>query len=209
MARGAGTMRGMRVLVVYCHPSPESYCRAVLERVLAGLGANGHEVDVIDLYAEGFDPVLGGDEWRTYMRAPEELIAGQVADHVARLRRAEGLVFVYPTWTFALPAMLKGWMDRVFVPGVAFALPRDGERAVRSLLRHIRLVAGVTTTGSPRWVMALSGFPGKRIIRRAIRLGFAPRCQNVWLCLHGVDTVSRAARVAHLERVERRFRRVR
>jgi len=199
----------MRVLVVYCHPAPESFCRAVLDRVLAGLAAGGHEVDLLDLYAEGFDPVIGADAWRAYTSDPTRLAEGAMADHVARLRGAEGLVFVYPTWTFGLPAVLKGWMDRVFLPGVAFSLPTGDARAVRSLLRHVRLVAGVTTTGSPRWVMALSGFPGKRLILRAIRLGFAVRCRTIWLCLHGVDTTTQDRRVAHLARVERRFARLR
>lgn len=195
----------MRILVVYCHPSPQSFCHAALTRVLAGLAVGGHEVDVLDLYAEGFNPVIDEAEWKIYMSEPERLATGAMARHVELLRRAEGLVFVYPTWLFSLPAMLKGWLDRVFLPGVSFSLPEGGQQAPSSLLRQIRLVAAVTSTGTPGWLMGLAGFPGKRLLRRALRLGFALRCQNLWLCLHGMETNTHAERVRHLDRVERRF----
>lgn len=198
----------MRILVVYAHPSPQSFCHAALERVLAGLAVGGHEVDVLDLYAEGFDPVIDEVEWRIYMNEPARLEAA-MSRHIELLRRAEGLVFVYPTWLFSAPAMLKGWLERVFVPGVSFSLPEGAEKAPSSLLRHIRLVAGVTSTGTPWWLMAASGFPGKRLIRRAIRLGFAVRCKNLWLCIHSMETNTHAQRARHLERIERRFARVR
>ncbi|MCA9713735.1 MAG: NAD(P)H-dependent oxidoreductase [Myxococcales bacterium] len=198
----------MRILVVYAHPHPQSFCHAALERVLAGLAIGGHEVDVLDLYAEGFNPVIDEAEWKVYMSEPARF-ADSMRRHVELLRQAEGLVFVYPTWLFSLPAMLKGWLDRVFVPSVSFSLPAQGESAPTSLLRHIRLVAAVTSTGTPWWLMAASGFPGKRLIRRAIRLGFSIRCENIWLCLHGMETNTHAQRARHLERVERRFARVR
>jgi putative NADPH-quinone reductase len=198
----------MRILVVYAHPSPQSFCRAALERVLAGLAVGGHEVDVLDLYAEGFNPVIDEAEWRTYMNEPARLEA-VMSRHIELVRRAEGLVFVFPTWLFSAPAMLKGWLERVFIPGVSFSLPEQGQQAPSSLLRHIRLVAGVTSTGTPWWLMAAAGFPGKRLIRRALRLGFAVRCQNLWLCIHSMETNTHAQRARHLERIERRFARVR
>ncbi|MEZ4381137.1 MAG: NAD(P)H-dependent oxidoreductase [Nannocystaceae bacterium] len=198
----------MRILVVYAHPSPQSFCHAALERVLAGLAVGGHEVDVLDLYAEGFDPVIDEAEWRVYMNEPARLEAA-MSRHIELVRRAEGLVFVYPTWLFSVPAMLKGWLERVFIPGVSFSLPEQGQQAPSSLLRHIRLVAGVTSTGTPWWLMAASGFPGKRLIRRVIRLGFAVRCKNLWLCIHSMETNTHAQRARHLERIERRFARVR
>ena len=198
----------MRILVVYAHPSPQSFCHAALERVLAGLAVGGHEVDVLDLYAEGFNPVIDEAEWKVYMSEPARF-ADSMRRHVELLRQAEGLVFVYPTWLFSVPAMLKGWLERVFIPGVSFSLPEQGQQAPSSLLRHIRLVAGVTSTGTPWWLMAASGFPGKRLLRRAIRLGFAVRCKNLWLCIHSMETNTHAQRARHLERIERRFARVR
>ncbi len=198
----------MRILVVYAHPHPESFCHALLERVLAGLDAQGHSVDLLDLYAEGFDPVLHGPEWLDYLDDPERTIRGPLAEHVARLGRAEGLVFVYPTWFFGQPAILKGWFDRVWLPGVAFTIPEGGGIA-RSCLQRIRFLGTVTTTGMPWALLQLLGFPGQRVIKRCIRVGLAPRCEQIWMALHSIEKSSVERRVAFLERVERRFARVR
>lgn len=199
----------MRVLVVYTHPHAESLAHAALERVLKGLAAGEHEVQVIDLYAEGFDPALSEAEWLAYHADPLSIARTAMKDHVDRLEWAEGLVFVHPTWTFGLPAMLKGWLDRVFLPGVSFELPEPGSKAVRSRLRRIRLIGMVTTTGSPWWVMKLAKFPGKTTLLRSIRLGFALRCRKVFVCLHAVDTCGPEARARFLDRIEARFSSVR
>lgn len=199
----------MRVLVVCCHPDPDSFTHATCRRVCAGLTANGHDVDVLDLYAEGFDPVIDRAEWSTYIGTPAALLDGPMAGHFDRLRRAEGLVFVYPTWIWGPPAMLKGWLERVLVPGVAFSLPTEAQPGVRSLLGQIRLVAAVTSTGTPRWLMWLAGFPGRRMLLRSIRLGFSLRCARIWMALHGIESADAERRSRHLKRVERRFGRVR
>lgn len=198
----------MKVLVVYCHPSPQSFTHAALERVLAGLAVHHNEVEVIDLYGEGFDPVLRLDEWTTYIETPEELEGGPMQRHYALLRWAEGLVFVHPTWMFGLPAMLKGWLDRTFAPGVSFSLPASDDETVKSQIRHIELAATVTSTGTPWWVMAASGMPGRRLLHRSIRLGYAVRCRKMWLCLHGIEGSTEEKRTRHLDRVERAFAKV-
>ena len=158
--RQAANRAPVRLLVVYCHPHSGSYCHALLERVLAGLAVHGHDVDLLDLYAEGFDPVLREDEWLDYLHDPGKTVRGAMASHVARIERAEGLVFVFPTWFFGLPAMLKGWFDRAWLPGVAFDIPDGG--VARSRLKRIRLLATVTTTGLPwivlqTWAIPVSG----------------------------------------------------
>jgi len=198
----------VNVLVVYCHPHPESYCHALLERVLAGLAVNGHDVDLLDLYAEGFDPVLREGEWLDYIHNPARSISGVMAEHVLRIERAEGLVFVFPTWFFGLPAMLKGWLDRAWLPGVAFDIPPNGGVA-RSRLRRIRFLATVTTTGLPWLALQVLGFPGQRTITRGIRVGLAARCRHLWLALHAIDTTTRERRERFLVTVERRFAMVR
>ena len=198
----------MNVLVVYCHPHPESYCHALLERVLAGLAVNGHDVDLLDLYAEGFDPVLREGEWLDYIHNPARSISGVMAEHVLRIERAEGLVFVFPTWFFGLPAMLKGWLDRAWLPGVAFDIPPNGGVAL-SRLRRIRFLATVTTTGLPWLALQVLGFPGQRTITRGIRVGLAARCRHLWLALHAIDTTTRERRERFLVTVERRFAMVR
>src|ERR1700741_5009215 len=110
----------MKVLVVFFHPVAESFSPALPERFVGDLGRAGHEVTVKDLSAEGFQPVLSADERRAYEDegADRQAIAGEIA----ALKAARGLLLIYPTWWYGLPAMLKGWFDRVWAPGVAFGL---------------------------------------------------------------------------------------
>jgi NAD(P)H dehydrogenase (quinone) len=186
----------LKVLVIYCHPHSRSFCHALLERVLTGLAVHGHDVDLMDLYAEGFDPVLREGEWLDYLNAPDKSVRGVMADHVARIERADGLVFVFPTWFFGLPAMLKGWLDRAWLPGVAFDIPEGGGVA-RSRLRRIR--------GLPWYALQVLGYPGQRTIKRGIRVGLAVRCRQLWLSLHAIDTSTLQQRERFLLKVERQF----
>jgi len=119
----------MRVLVVYAHPLSDSFAAALRDTVVQRLRAGGHDVDHCDLYAEGFDPVLTPAERRAYNTASPDLSA--VDPHVARLRAAEALVLSFPIWWYGMPAILKGWFDRVWATGVAFTLPERGGATVR------------------------------------------------------------------------------
>ena len=101
----------MRTLVIYCHPNPGSLVAAARDRVLAGLRTAGHEVRLTDLYADGFRPELSADERRAHR---EPGVAPELDRHADDLRWAEALVLVYPTWWSGQPAMLKGWIDRVW-----------------------------------------------------------------------------------------------
>lgn len=197
----------MKVLLVYCHPVPESFSRALLEATLEALVANGHTVDLLDLYAEGFDPVMHADERRLY-NEPGSPMPDDVARHVARLREAEGLLFVYPTWWYGQPAMLKGYLDRVFRPGVSFTIP-TATAPLRPALTNVRFVGVVTTLGSPWWLWSLViGAPGRKIMLRGIRACCSVRTRTLWLALHRMDTVSAADRQRFLARVRQRIGRV-
>jgi len=101
----------MRALVVYCHPVAESFNAAVRDAVVRGLERAGHEVDLIDLYGEGFDALLSREERLAYHTPGEN--TRHIAGHLARVKQADALVFVAPTWWYGPPAMLKGWLDRV------------------------------------------------------------------------------------------------
>lgn len=197
----------MRILLVYCHPVPESFNAAVRDAVLAALAAGGHDVRLRDLHAEGFDPVMRAEERRHYH--DEGVNEVPVAAHLDDLRWCEGLVFVYPTWWYGPPAMLKGWIDRVWVPHATFAMPEPG-RPITGRLQNIRLIAAVSTLGSPWWWWTfVMGAPGRRILLRGLRPLVARRCQTIWLALHRMDSASAAERATFLARVGERFRRIR
>lgn len=195
----------MRLLVVHAHPVPESFGTALFRATVEAAEAAGHEVRTIDLHAEGFDPVMGAEERRAYDGAgePEDPVLRRHVDH---LRWAEGIVLVYPTWWYSQPAMLKGWLDRVWRPGVAFHLGPEG---LRPGLTQVRLLGVVTTLGSSRWLWtAVMGAPGRKVILRGLRVCTGWRTRTFWLGLHGIDTATQGQRERFLARVRARIARL-
>ena len=152
----------MKILYLYCHPLPESVHAGIREEALAALRRAGHEVDLLDLYAEGFDPVLSEDGRRHYHDETRNRVG--LEPLVARLQGAEALVIQFPTWCFGLPAMLKGFFDRLFMPGVAFDL--SDPASVKPMLGNIRKIAGIVTYGRPRWTAFYMGDPPRKIVTR-------------------------------------------
>lgn len=195
----------MRLLLVHAHPAAESYGRALLQAAREGAEAGGHAVELLDLHAEGFDPVMGAEEWRGYYGEATDPVLRR---HAEALRRAEGIVFVYPTWWQGQPAILKGWIDRVWRPGVAFHMPQKG-LPLRPALTQVRLLGVVTTLGMS-WPMfnLVMGAPGRRIMLRGLRFCTGPRTRTFWLALHGMDGATPAARSAFLRRVRERMARL-
>src|SRR5581483_9411697 len=114
------------------------------------LRASGHDVDDCDLNAEGFNPVLSRAERIDYHDdSKNRAYAGPYVD---RLLRAEALVLVFPVWNYGYPAILKGFFDRVFLPGVSFTLTNG---VLQPTLHNIRKLAAVTTYGGSRWTTIL------------------------------------------------------
>lgn len=193
-----------RALVVHCHPSPGSYVAAVRDRVVAALDAAGSEVRVTDLYADGFDPCFTAGEHRAHLVPGADPTLDPWVDDLVW---CDTLVLVYPTWWGGQPAMLKGWVDRVWACGVAWTLPEGADR-LRPALRNVRRLVAVTTHGSPKYVNVLEGEGGKRTVTRSLRAMCHPLARTTWLALYGVDTSTEHERAAFLDRVERRIRRL-
>jgi putative NADPH-quinone reductase len=196
----------MRVLVVFAHPMDDSFASALRNAVVETLRTGGHEVDLCDLYKEAFDPVLSAHERRSYRDTSSNL--ERVSDHVARLRQAAGIVFVFPSWWYGMPAILKGYFDRVWLPGVAFEF---GPQAIRPLLTNIRLFGVVTTTGAPGWFTRFyMGNPSRKVLMRGLaRLMVAPGAERIWLALYGMENSTVATRTDFVERVKARLARIR
>lgn len=191
----------MRFLVLFAHPDPASYQAALHDVVVRTLRRSGHRVDDCDLYAEGFRPVLTYEERRKYNDPDAD--HPEVAGHVRRLKSAEGLVFVYPTWFHGMPAILKGYMDRVWLPGIAFDMV-DGKP--RSRLRHIERFAVVTTYGAPRSLNeARLGDPNRQAVMGGVAGLASKTARKVWLAQYGLDSIGAAARERFLTRVETRI----
>ena len=189
----------MRVLVVYAHPVEGSFCSLVRDQVVAVLNGGGHQVDLLDLYAENFDPVFSADEHRLHRASPDEKPA--VADQARRLRQAEALVLVYPTWWGGQPAILKGWIDRVWIEGVAYSFPAGAKR-VKPLLTQVKALSVLTTHGSSKLVNAVQGEPGKRVALRGLRAmcGFTTRVR--WIACYGMDRAGDRHRRRFIKRAQ-------
>jgi NAD(P)H dehydrogenase (quinone) len=194
----------MRCLIVYCHPNPQSFSAALRDRVILGLTHAGHEMRVVDLYAEGFNPVLSAQERADYHT--HGVNEQNVAEHLTHLRWCEGIIFVFPTWWYGPPAMLKGWLDRVWVPHATFEMPQ-GLKPVGRVLTNIRLVSAVSTLGSPWWWWKLGmGEPGRKILLKGMSMICNLRCKTLWLALHQIDSKTPEKRTEFLNKVEKAFK---
>lgn len=201
---GGGKMapqdKGQRkALVVYCHPRTDSFTAAVRDRVLAQLAAIGAEARLIDLYAMGFDPVMMAAAHRNYALGGSD--APGLQPHIADLQWCDTLIFVYPTWWYGLPAMLKGWLDRVLLPGVAFVMPDATHKDIRPGLTRITGLAVFTTCGASWWLTHLIGAPGWRSLMRGVRLLCAKGCKTGFAVHYAMDQSTPRSRAAHLDKV--------
>jgi NAD(P)H dehydrogenase (quinone) len=191
-----------RALVLYAHPCEESFAAHLKGIVVSTLETRGWEVDLCDLYAEGFDPVLTAEERRSYLDLSAN--TSPVQAYVDRLRAADALIFVYPVWNFGFPAILKGFLDRVFLPGVSFRLEKG---LVAPALTNIRKMAAICTYGATPWRAFLGGDPPQRVIKRAI--WFVSRPDKLrYVALYDMNRASGARRADYCARVQREMERL-
>jgi len=189
----------MRALVVYCHPRPESFTAAVRDVVLERLSSANAEIRLHDLYAQGFNPVMSAEEHKKYETHPDN--RAPVQKECDDLIWADTLIFVYPTWWYGLPAMIKGWLDRAMVPEVAFLMPKEENETIKPGLTHITRLGIFTTCGASRWLTFYVGAPGKRTLMRGLGLLLAPRARKVYAAHYLMDSSTDESRAAHLKRV--------
>jgi NAD(P)H dehydrogenase (quinone) len=179
----------MKILLVFCHPDPESYGATLAQAARTSLEDAGHEVRLTDLYAEGFDPVFSLEEKKSYLPNTAYNLS-LVQSHVDSLQWADGLVVCYPTWYYGPPAMLKGWLERVWLPGVTFAIPSKKGKTAEGKLKNIKVFVGITTSGSPWWWLRLIRDPGRNMFMRGFRPLYSSFCKMKWLQLHNMNNTT-------------------
>jgi NAD(P)H dehydrogenase (quinone) len=194
----------MRILYVYCHPLPESFHAAIRAKALAALADAGHQVDLLDLYAERFDPVLSEEGRRNYHDVSRNR-AG-LEDYIARLTSAEALILQFPTWCFGLPAMLKGFLDRLIMPGVAFDL--SDPKRVKPTLRNIRRIVGIVTYGRPRHMALWMSDPPRKIVKRYVRWFTGGEARADYYALYHLNVATERRRAAFIGKIDRAMRRL-
>jgi NAD(P)H dehydrogenase (quinone) len=189
----------MRVHYLYCHPQATSFHAAIRARALAGLTAARHEVDLLDLYDDKFDPVMWEAERRDYHDTSRN--QARLADYIGRLRAADALIVQFPVWSFGMPAMLKGYFDRIMMPGVAFDLSNPARS--RPLLGNLRRIAGIATYGRPRIRAIAIGDPPRKMVKRYLPWFANWRARVDYYALYHMNVATDADRAAFIDRVER------
>ncbi len=191
----------MRVLVVYAHPSKTSFLGALHATACERLRRNGMEIDDLDLYEENFNPLLSKEALAHYLDVTAN--RGEVSGYVDRLLAADALVLIYPVWHDGVPAILKGFIDRVFLPGVAFEIGADG--VFRPRLSRIRRMAAVATYGADRRrTVGIGDLPRRMFARNLCEL--TPRDSvRQYLAEYGMDRADAEQRARFLRRVARAF----
>ena len=196
----------MRVLVIHAHPVETSFNRALFTSAVEALQKAGHEVDACNLYNEGFEAVMSREERLNYHNIPDN-ITPAIAPYVERLRAAEAIVFIHPVWNYGYPAILKGYFDRVFIPGVSFVLVGgDGSKDKGTLvpnMKNIRKVAYITTYGGDRLRTILMGDPPRRLARRWAWAMFGTLFPPKYLALYDMNNVTPLQLEAFIARVRR------
>ncbi len=132
----------MKILAVIAHPNPQSFNHALLEEFRKGLAEAGHELEVLDLYKENFNPLFGFEDFGPYMGKP---LPGDVTAMQERVGKAEAFAFFFPVWWSGPPAMFKGWFDRIFTRGFAFNF--GGESGFQGILPQKKAIFVNTAMG--------------------------------------------------------------
>eukprot|EP01038_Epipyxis_sp_PR26KG_P009587 gene9587-12913_t len=219
-----------KVLVIQCHPSKTSFSSAMADAVCKGLHKAGHEIKLKRLYCyedgenyDNFTPQLSSAEFSTY-HDNQQLVERQhydlnnvrnmslhVKEAINDLRWCNSIVFVYPTWWFNFPATLKGYFDKILLPGVAFALPKQNQslflpqNGLIPLLTHITKVGAVTSYGASNLAVFYCGDNSRRFLSRGFRPLLAPNCQISWHGLYSIHTSSKNEREAYLKEIEKDY----
>lgn len=130
----------MKIHLIIDHPDPNSFNHAIMNAFIQGIDTTRHSLDILDLNADNFNPIMNKDEITDYNNG--ECFDPKIKEYQLRLQSAEYLVMFFPIWWMVMPARLKGWMDKVLLPGFAFTKGADPE----PLLTHITTAAIFTTT---------------------------------------------------------------
>jgi NAD(P)H dehydrogenase (quinone) len=191
----------LSVLVLFAHPVETSFGAALHAKVVEVLRAKGHEVDDCDLNAEGFDPVMSREERINYHNLA--INRRDVAPYVDRLLAADALVLSFPVWNMGFPAILKGFVDKVFLPGVSFTLGENG--SFIPCLHNIKRLSVVCTYGGGRLLTLMMGDPPRRFLTRSMRRLCAPGARFDYLAHYDMNHTTPERREAFVRKIEARF----
>jgi putative NADPH-quinone reductase len=192
----------MRTVIVFNHPNDGSYCNAILNVVTQGLQKANHEIDLIHLDNDGFNPVMSKADLKAFVE--HKPIDPQVINYSDRLKKADHLIFIFPIWWDLMPAMTKGFVDRVLSPGVVYNHHPRGF-GLQPLLNNLKSVTMITTMNKPKimYSLVIGNLIKKAMIKSVFKtMGY----KNLnWISFASVKSVSHNKRVKWLTDLEKRF----
>jgi putative NADPH-quinone reductase len=195
----------MKVLVVHAHPVETSFNRALFNAACEALRAKGDEVDALNLYDDEFRAVMSRTERLEYHDVPGNLTP-EIKPYVDRLRACDKIVFVHPVWNYGYPAILKGFFDRIFLPGVSFVLVGGGESDKGKLvpaMKNIKKVAYITTYGGDRFRTWIMGDPPRRLAMRWAWVTFGTKMPPKYLALYDMNNQTPEGLKGFIDKVKR------
>lgn len=192
----------MNVVIVYNHPYDKSFCHAILESTKKGLLKAGHTVDVIDLDKDKFNPVMTGADLLAFIN--HQVVDEQAKNYIERVQQADHLVFIFPIWWELMPAMTKGFIDKVIFPGSVYTYTPSGY-GMKSLLKKLQSTTVITTMNTPSLMYR---FVYGNAIQKALIKGTFKKvgCKNVkWRSFNMVKKSSESTRKKWLQKIEKNF----
>jgi len=193
----------LKTLLVIAHPQQNSLCRHLAQETKAHLQSRGYEITVKDLYKESFDPVLTAQERDSYYSDCFDV--AEVENDIRQLQEAECLILLFPTWWFGLPAILKGWIDRIWVPGYAY-LHAEDMTGIKPNLHKLKEVRVITTLGSPWWVdRFIMGRPVRKILKIGIVGACTSGCDFKMLSLYNSESLTEEKVQQFIARIKNKF----
>lgn len=200
----------MKTLIVFNHPYEGSYCNAILEAAKNGLAESGQPCDVMHLDNDGFNPVMNATELKAFAIArtmgAEALkdLDAITLDYAARLQDAEHLVLIFPVWWELMPALMKGFIDKLIFPGIAYGYKDNG--MMKSTLTNLKKVTIISTMNTPGLIYRLifgNALKGSLIMGTFKKIG----CKSVkWISLSRVKGASQEKRAKWLKEIKDYFK---
>lgn len=193
----------MNFLIVFNHPFEGSYCNAVLQAVKEGLEISKHSIDIIHLDNEQFNPVMSAEDLKSFR--DKKPIDPQVIAYKERLEKADHLVFIFPIWWELMPALMKGFIDKVIFPGLAYDYANEKHTRMKPLLNNIKGITVITTMNTPRCIYRwIFGNAIQKALLRGVfwKLGYKNR---KWISFSRVKTVSAKQREKWLKEITVKF----
>lgn len=192
----------MKVAIVYNHPYQGSFCNAILQAVLSGLATSGNEADLMHLDHDGFNPVMTAEDLKAFKL--QKPVDPQALAYQKRLQQADHLVFIFPVWWELMPALTKGFIDKVIFPGLAYS-QSPGSQRMTPLLTNIKSVTLISTMNTPSWLYCLLF---GNALRKALMVGTFWKTgfkNRKWINLTQVKSATPAKRKKWLLQIEKRF----